>query len=119
MATTNLNIRTDSELKKRAEAVFAELGLNMSSAVNMFLRAAVRENGIPFTLKMDRAPVYELPQEEVRKTVSRKKTAVKKTAAKPAARKAPAQKNETRKKADPADITSPTYIDEIINSLND
>lgn len=51
--TTNLNIRTDKMIKERAEAIFSELGLNMTTAVNMFLRASIRENGIPFELKMD------------------------------------------------------------------
>ena len=46
--TTNLNIRTDKDVKERAEAIFSELGLNMTSAVNMFLRTTIRENGIPF-----------------------------------------------------------------------
>lgn len=53
MATTNLNIRTDKATKDQAEAIFKELGLNMTTAVNMFLRTAVREHGIPFELKLD------------------------------------------------------------------
>lgn len=53
MATTNLNIRTDKAIKERAEAIFSELGLNMTTAVNMFLRTTIRENGIPFDLKLD------------------------------------------------------------------
>ncbi len=53
MATTNLNIRTDKEIKEQAEEIFAELGLNMTTAVNMFLRKTVRERGIPFDLKID------------------------------------------------------------------
>ena len=53
MSATNLNIRTDSEIKKAAEKIFEELGLNMSSAVNIFLRQTIRENGIPFPLKLD------------------------------------------------------------------
>ena len=53
MATTNLNIRTDKEIKEQAEMIFAELGLNMTTAINMFLRTAIREHGIPFSLKLD------------------------------------------------------------------
>lgn len=53
MATTNLNIRTDKVIKEQAEEIFAELGLNMTTAVNMFLRTAVREHGIPFPLKLE------------------------------------------------------------------
>ena len=53
MATTNLNICTDKAIKDRAEKVFNELGLNMTTAVNMFLKASIRTHGIPFDLKMD------------------------------------------------------------------
>ena len=41
MATTNLNIRTDKAIKDQAEEIFNELGLNMTTAVNMFLRTAI------------------------------------------------------------------------------
>lgn len=53
MATTNLNIRTDKDIKDQAEKIFNELGLNMTTAVNIFLRTAIREHGIPFELKLD------------------------------------------------------------------
>lgn len=53
MATTNLNIRTDKDVKEQAESIFNELGLNMTTAINMFMRAAIREHGIPFSLKLD------------------------------------------------------------------
>ena len=53
MAVTNLNIRTDKEIKDQAEQIFNELGLNMTTAGNMFLRTVIRENGIPFHLKLD------------------------------------------------------------------
>ena len=51
MATTNINVRVDSALKLEAEALFNDLGLNMSSAINMFLRSAINHNGIPFEVK--------------------------------------------------------------------
>lgn len=53
MATINLNVRTDKDIKDRAELIFNDLGLNMTTAINMFLRTAIRENGIPFTLRLD------------------------------------------------------------------
>mgnify|MGYP002919192420 CR=1 FL=1 len=53
VATTNLNIRTDKAIKDRAEKIFNELGLNMTTAVNMFLKVSIRTHGIPFELKMD------------------------------------------------------------------
>lgn len=51
MATTNINVRVDTELKKSAEALFADLGLNMSAAITMFLKSAVNHDGIPFEVK--------------------------------------------------------------------
>lgn len=53
MATTNLNIRTEKAIKDQAEAIFNEFGLYMTTAINMFLRTTIRENGIPFDLKLD------------------------------------------------------------------
>lgn len=53
METTNLNIRTDKEVKAAAEMIFEELGLTMTTAVNIFLRQTIRENGIPFELKLN------------------------------------------------------------------
>lgn len=50
MSTTNINIRVDNELKKEAESLFDDLGLTMSSAINMFLKSAVANDGIPFTI---------------------------------------------------------------------
>ena len=52
MESTNLNIRTDKAVKAAAERIFEELGLNMTTAVNIFLRQSIRENGIPFELKL-------------------------------------------------------------------
>lgn len=53
MSTTNLNIRTDKDVKEDADRIFRELGLTTTSAINMFLRTTIRENGIPFPLKLD------------------------------------------------------------------
>lgn len=51
MSTTNINVRVDSDLKQSAEALFTDLGLNMSTAITMFLRTAVSYDGIPFEVK--------------------------------------------------------------------
>ena len=50
---TNINIRTDAEVKANAEQLFEKLGLNMSTAVNIFLRQAIRQGGLPFEVKID------------------------------------------------------------------
>ena len=52
MESTNLNIRTDKAVKAAAEKIFEELGMNITTAVNIFLRQTIRENGIPFELKL-------------------------------------------------------------------
>lgn len=52
--TINLNIRVDEELKRKAESLFAELGLNMTTAMNIFLRYSVRYGGIPFDLRIEK-----------------------------------------------------------------
>ena len=48
MATKNITIRMDEELKKQAEELFADLGLTMTAAFNAFAKQAVREQRIPF-----------------------------------------------------------------------
>lgn len=53
METTNLNIRTDKEVKAAAERIFDALGLTMTTAINIFLRQTIRVNGIPFDLRLD------------------------------------------------------------------
>ncbi|MBQ6668605.1 MAG: type II toxin-antitoxin system RelB/DinJ family antitoxin [Deltaproteobacteria bacterium] len=48
MSTSSINIRLDTDLKREAEDLFSVLGLNMTSAISMFLRQAVRDQAIPF-----------------------------------------------------------------------
>ena len=49
-STTNISIRMDTELKAAAEALFEELGMNLSTAFNIFVRQSLREGGIPFLI---------------------------------------------------------------------
>lgn len=53
MATSNVTIRMDEELKKQAEELFADLGLNMTTAFTIFVKQAVREQRIPFIISRD------------------------------------------------------------------
>ena len=50
--TTQTQVRIDSDLKKQANEVFATLGLDMSSAINIFLRQCVLKGAIPFSLEI-------------------------------------------------------------------
>ena len=52
MATTPTQIRIDADIKKQATALFNELGLDMSSAVNLFLHQCVLRGGLPFNVEM-------------------------------------------------------------------
>ena len=49
--STNLNIRVDSTLKKESDVLFKKLGLNMSTAINMFLTKCVKTSSIPFRIE--------------------------------------------------------------------
>jgi DNA-damage-inducible protein J len=45
-----VTVRVDKDLKERAESLFARLGMNMTTALNVFLRKAVDEAAIPFAV---------------------------------------------------------------------
>lgn len=50
---TTINVRIDEDLKKQASELFAELGLDMSTAINIFLRKAVMYDGLPFDIRRE------------------------------------------------------------------
>ncbi|MBI9012443.1 MAG: type II toxin-antitoxin system RelB/DinJ family antitoxin [Clostridiales bacterium] len=54
--TTTLNIRINPSVKKKAEEVLEELGIPMSTAINMYLRQISLTGGIPFPVKLPKAP---------------------------------------------------------------
>jgi DNA-damage-inducible protein J len=79
--TTNLNIRIDKELKEQAEVFFTELGLNMSSAFNIFVRQSLRQGKIPFELSLVAEPYYsstgmEASHQSIKKNLARLNEAV-------------------------------------------
>jgi addiction module RelB/DinJ family antitoxin len=50
MAITNINIRVDSEVKAQSQSLFENLGLDMTTAINIFLRQALKTRAIPFEI---------------------------------------------------------------------
>ena len=48
--TTNISVTMDKAVAKRAESLFEELGMSMSTAINVFVRQALREGGFPFDI---------------------------------------------------------------------
>ena len=70
MSNTSMNIRMDSDVKRKAQELFSQFGLDMTTAVNMFLRQSIRQQGIPFALQLD--PFYsEVNQERLLKAAGR------------------------------------------------
>ena len=53
MASTNFSVRMDSEIKKQCEALYGELGMNLTTAINVFLRQSLRAGGFPFEVRLD------------------------------------------------------------------
>lgn len=53
MPNTSMNIRMDKEVKQQAQEIFAELGMDMTTAINIFLRQSIRSHGLPFPVRLD------------------------------------------------------------------
>lgn len=53
MSSVSMNIRMDKTIKEQAQELFSEFGLDMTTAINMFLRQSIREQKIPFELKLN------------------------------------------------------------------
>ncbi len=53
MSKTSMSIRLDSEVKEQAQQVFSHLGMDMTTAINIFLRQAIQYQGLPFDVKID------------------------------------------------------------------
>ena len=53
MSKTSMSICLDSEVKEQAQLVFNLLGMDMTTAINIFLRQAIQYQGLPFVVKLD------------------------------------------------------------------
>ena len=53
MSKTSMSIRLDSEVKEQAQLVFNHLGMDMTTAINIFLRQAIQYQGLPFDVRLD------------------------------------------------------------------
>ena len=54
-STVNYSFRVDREIKRQCETMFNELGMNMTTAINIFLRQSLRVGGLPFDVRVDLA----------------------------------------------------------------
>ena len=69
MAKVSTTLSIDADVKSKVQALYAELGLDLSTAVNMFFRQCLDENGIPFEVSRSKAireeePVIEMTDDE-------------------------------------------------------
>ena len=60
-----VNIRIDDELKTRAENIFEELGLSMTTAFTIFIRQTIRQGGIPFEITTNVDPFFTVENMKV------------------------------------------------------
>lgn len=51
--TTNFSVRMDTDVKNQCEAMYRELGLNLTTAINVFLRQSLRVGGFPFDVRIE------------------------------------------------------------------
>lgn len=51
--TTNFSVRMDSDIKRQCEALYGELGINLTTAINVFLRQSLRVGGFPFDVRVE------------------------------------------------------------------
>ncbi len=51
--TTNFSVRMDRDIKKQCEAMYGELGINLTTAINVFLRQSLRVGGFPFDVRLE------------------------------------------------------------------
>lgn len=52
--TTNFSVRIDSDIKKQCEELYNDLGMTLTTAINVFLRQSLRVGGLPFELRQER-----------------------------------------------------------------
>ena len=51
--TTNFSVRMDRDIKKQCEAMYGELGIDLTTAINVFLRQSLRVGGFPFDVRLE------------------------------------------------------------------
>ena len=57
--STNVTVRMDSDVKRECEGIYGALGMNLSTAINVFLRKSIRAGGFPFDVRLDDRPNRE------------------------------------------------------------
>lgn len=69
--STNISIRMNKDIKEMADKLYADLGMNLTTAFNIFVRQSLRQGGIPFEVTTNVDPFYSIAnQTRLRKTIS-------------------------------------------------
>lgn len=58
--TTNFSLRVDNNIKRQCEAIYGELGLMPTAAINVFMRQSLRVGGFPFDVRLNQTTVETL-----------------------------------------------------------
>jgi DNA-damage-inducible protein J len=70
MATKNIQLRLDEHLKQSAESVLDELGLDMPTALRLFLKKVVKTKAIPFRISLDEEPGDHFTPAQIREILA-------------------------------------------------
>ena len=62
MATSLIQVRVDEKLKKQADELFADLGLDTGTALRIFLKQALKVGGLPFKVLKEKSKGYDLDE---------------------------------------------------------
>ena len=73
IATARISVNVDEETKQNAQKVFGEIGLDMTTAIETFLRTVVREGRIPYELRTEKAYLDAAHQEYIRTELEKAK----------------------------------------------
>ena len=63
MAKVSTNVSIDADIKKQAQELFSELGMDLSTAINIFIRQSLRQHSIPFEI------TAEIPNNETKEAI--------------------------------------------------
>lgn len=61
--TVNFSVRMDTEVKKQCEEIYGQLGVNLTTAINVFLRQSIHSKGFPFEVRLD-SPTPEIVEDK-------------------------------------------------------
>ena len=71
MTTARISVNIDSEIKQQAQRVLGEIGMDLTTAIELFLRTIVREEKIPFELRTHKSYLEQMHLEYIREELEK------------------------------------------------